>query len=246
MFLRTVLHKKEKTMSELRLDVGTANELKLALRASRGSNGSEWADADVKALIGSSLLGQFLDVLRGRADIVVRKTAEAIATIKNILSPVKTITIVATAEKKTADCFADTEKYCRDSGVTNLFPEIQEARGIEQGVVKQTTEKSKFVGMVQSLLGITDIDTLVLSRAAIAHKHIYTLTQIEELTKLQDAGTDVGLLTNGWANFFLVLNKEESVSVVGVIRIGRMWFVCVDSLGDGFVWSAGRRFFSRN
>jgi hypothetical protein len=87
---------------------------------------------------------------------------------------------------------------------------------------------------------------ITLSRVLIETNQIYTLTQIEELTKLQDSGVDVGLLKNGWATFFLVLNKQGGVSVVHVYRFDGPWYVYVYSLDNDYVWPAEHRFFSRN
>ncbi len=228
------------------LDVGQANELKLALRAARATDGSEWTSGDVKSLSNSSVLGGVLDVLRGRAEIVVKKIEETVATVKNIFSPIKSVMIGPTKEKKTTDCFADSTKYYRDSSVIKLLPETQEARASEGAVVNQLTENPKFVGMVQSLLNTVETGLASLSRLVIEKKRIFTLTQIEALVELQEAGEDVGLLTNGWANFFLVLNKEGSVSVVNVYRADGQWCVCVYPLGRGLVWLAENRFFYRN
>ncbi|HEY4515989.1 MAG TPA: hypothetical protein VJH67_02255 [Candidatus Paceibacterota bacterium] len=177
---------------------------------------------------------------------VKNRVREAATTIKNILSPVKKITIAATAEKRTEECFADSKKYYRDPSVLSLLPEFQPARGVEQGQVSQLNERSKFLGMVQSLLGVMEDGIAVLSRLIIESFHIYTLTQIEQLVERQEAGEDVGLLTNGWGNFFLVLNREGSVSVVDVIRAGSQWLFFAYVLGFVRVWSVGRRFFSRN
>ena len=58
-------------MSELKLDVDQAGEVKAALRREKGSDGSEWTNEKVKALTERrGLFGQVLDVLEGRAAIV--------------------------------------------------------------------------------------------------------------------------------------------------------------------------------
>ncbi len=58
---------------ELTLEVGQANEIKLALRRARGSNGSLWTPDKVKLLTEhDTLLGHTLDVLEGRAEVVER------------------------------------------------------------------------------------------------------------------------------------------------------------------------------
>ncbi len=56
---------------ELMLDVGQANEIKLAFRRARGSNGTLWTPEKIKLLTEhNSLLGHTLDVLEGRAEVV--------------------------------------------------------------------------------------------------------------------------------------------------------------------------------
>ena len=61
-------------MSELKLDVDQASEIKAMARRERGSNGSEWTNEKLKALCESKgLFGQLLDVLEDRAEIVGKK-----------------------------------------------------------------------------------------------------------------------------------------------------------------------------
>jgi len=57
-------------MSDLKLDVDQAGELKAAFRRTRGSGGKEWTSGYIKKLSEGNLLGSVLDVLDGRAKIV--------------------------------------------------------------------------------------------------------------------------------------------------------------------------------
>ena len=169
------------------------------------------------------------------------------AVVQNILSVFKSVTIEATAEKKTTDCFTDKKRYyyC-DPNFDNLLPEIQEAQPAGEITAHRLAREAKFVEMVQGLLGTTETDLAVLSRLAIQTGHVFTLPQIEALIECQEAGEDVGLRTDGWANFFLVLNKEECVSFVDAYRSVRRWNVYLYPLGHGDVWGAGSHFFSHN
>ena len=236
MFLRTMLRNKETIMSELMLEVGEAQELKLALREARASDGSEWTNGDVKTLSNPSILGSVLDYIRGRAEIVA----------KGLLVVVKSFMIAATAEKRTVECFTDKTWYAyRDSDLDGLL-KVQGAQPEGKITVNQLSRPAKFVEMVQGLLCIMETNLAVLSRMAIEAGYLFTLTQIEMLVECQEDGKDTGLLTNGRANFFLVPNREESVSVVGAYRDGRRWDVLLYPLDDGGVWGAEFRFFSLN
>lgn len=64
-------------MSNLKRDVDQAGEIKAAFRRERGSNGSEWTNEKIKALTEcKGLLGGVLDVLEGRAAIVLQFQSE--------------------------------------------------------------------------------------------------------------------------------------------------------------------------
>lgn len=178
--------------------------------------------------------------------IAVEQDKKSGDVVKNILKPVRTITIRATGAKRTDKCFADPVKYYRDASVIRLLPEMQEACGEEKGQVNQLIENSRFVGMVQSLLGVAEKTITALSRLVIGAGQIYALPQIEQVVERQEAGENVGLLTNGWGNFFLVLNNKGCVSVVDVNRSDRQWRVFAYDLGCDAVWAAEGHFFSRN
>lgn len=223
-------------MSNLMLDVGQANELKLALREARGGDGSEWTNADIKNLSKPSVLGPILDYLRDRAEIV----------IKSILSVFKTVTIMAVAEKKTADCLTNQERYYyRDPNLDALLPEVQEEQTEGKAIAHQLSRPAKFVEMVQNLLCTTETDIDKLSRLVIEAGQVFSLTQIESLIERQEAGEDIGLRTDSWGNFFLVLNKKGSVSVLYAGRSGGLWVVSLCSLSYGRLWGVEDRFFSR-
>ena len=218
-------------MSNLMLDVDQAGELKAAFRR------AEWTNGLIKRLCESDLLIDLKRVLEGAAEIVV----------KNILSVFKSVAIEAVTEKKTVDCFTDKKRYAyRDENLDTLLSEIQAAQPAGRVTAHQLTWGAKFAEMVQGLLGTTETDLAVLSRLAIQTGHVFTLPQIEALIECQEAGEDVGLRTDGWANFFLVLNKEECVSFVDAYRSVRRWNVYLYPLGHGDVWGAGSHFFSHN
>lgn len=215
--------------------MGVLVEHQRAFFSDFGDEDAQWVIQNTKAAI-----AVFAQAVKSRG-------VKAIGEIKNVLANLKKITINPTLEKRTADCFTNTERYYhRDSNLNTLLPEIQPAQEAVEVAVNKLLENSRFVGMVQSLLGTTDTGTTVLSREIIARKYIFFLPQIEQLIDRQESGENVGLRVDGWGNFFLVLNKKGGVSVVCVCRRGGRWSVGVYDLGNVYVWGAGRHFFSCN
>jgi len=158
----------------------------------------------------------------------------------------KVVAVPATEAKPTADCFTDrTRYYHRDGDLDKFLPENQSVQDASQFAVYELTETATFQQMAESVLGVSgDIQTL--SKLLIQQGHTTSLLAIEALIKRQESGEDVGLLTNGWANFFLVENKDGSVSVVYVYRFDRRWVVRQRSFGGDIGWAAAYRFFLRN
>lgn len=230
-------------MSELRLDVGTANELKLGMHSARATDGSEWTDADVKSLTGSDFLGKVLSVLRGQAEIVMKKVEE---TIVALLILVKVVTVETVAGKKTKNCFTNKSRYYyRDSDLDAWLPENQPAESEGKFLVRKLDHPATFKQVVENFLRETG-DVQTLSRSLKRLGHVTTLSRIEFLIERQEAGEDIGLLTNGRANFFFVEDKDGSVSVVYASRHDRRGYVYVYRLDYDFVWFAYCRFFFRN
>lgn len=223
-------------MSDLMLDVGTANEMKLALRAARGNNSSEWTPADIKSLTNADFLGKILDVIKGRAEIV----------IKSILAFVMEVVIPPVAGKKTRDCFRDKKRYYhRDSDLDSWLPEDQSEQLAGNFSIQQLAQLGTFKQVVESFLGITG-EIPVLAQALKVKGHVTTLPTVESLVERQEAGEDVGLRTDGYANFFFVEDGDGSVSVVNVYWDDGQWLVLVLRLGNGSEWFAGYRFFFCN
>ena len=164
--------------------------------------------------------------------------------IKSILRSLgKVVAVPATEAKPTADCFTNQMRYYRRDGDLDKFlPENQSVQDASQFAVYELTETATLQQMAESVLGVSgDIQTHSKLRS-----HITSLPAIEALIERQESGEDVGLLTNGGANFFLVENKDGSVSVVSVDRDDGGWSVSQDSFGYDGGWAAGSRFFFRN
>ncbi len=228
-------------MSDLMLDVGTANEFKLSLRSARGSDGSLWTPGDIKTLTNPDILGRILDVIKGRAEIIV----------KSVLAFVMTIAVPAVAGKKTRDCFTNkTRYYYRDSDLDGWLPEDQKEQAGGKFSVQQLNMPGTFKQAVESFLGVTG-EIPVLAQTLRDRHCITTLPTIESLIERQEAGENVGLRIDGYANFFFVEEKAEegkepSVSVVNALRSDDRWNVNVFSLDLGDEWNAGHRFFFCN
>ena len=175
-----------------------------------------------------------------------RKSQQKGLTMKSFFRSLKVITTKATLAKPTADCFTNRTRYCyRDSDLDKFLPENQFAQDASQFAVCELTKTATFKQVAESILGVSgDIQTL--SKLLKERGYTTSLPTIEAIIERQASGEDVGLLTNGWANFVFVENKDGSVSVVGVHRDGRRWGVSQYSFGDIFWWVANRRFFLRN
>ena len=167
--------------------------------------------------------------------------------IKSVLRSLgKVVAVPATEAKPTADCFTNQARYYyRDDDLDKFLPKNQSAQDASQFAVCELTETATFQQVAESVLGVSgDIQTP--SKLPEERSHTTSLPAIEALIERQENGEDVGLLTNGWANFFLVENKNGSVSVVYVNRDDRRWTVYQNSFGLDRGWSAVGRFFFRN
>ena len=167
--------------------------------------------------------------------------------VKKIFSRFKTVTVGAVTAKKTADCFTDKTRYFfRDGDLDKFLPKHQSDQAESRFGVLQLTEPATFKKFVENVLG-TKGSLQTLAKLLKERSLTTTLPAIETLIERQENGDDVGLRTDGWANFFFVENEDgDSVSVVYVCRRGRQWDVYQSSCGGGSGWGADARFFLRN
>jgi hypothetical protein len=231
---------KETTVSDLMLDVDQAGELKAAFR--RG----DWTNGQIKKLCEGNILSQVRQVIEGKAEIVEIVMEKVKEVAVSLLTLVKIIATPTVARKKTSDCFIDkSQYYYRDPNLDAWLPKIQLDQPESKFSVQRLTQGATFKRAVESFLGVTgDIQTL--SQALHGRGAVTTLPVIESLIERQEAGEDVGLQTNGYANFFFTENADGSVSVVDARRNVRGWNVSVCHLGNDYVWYADDRFFFRN
>src|SRR3989344_873488 len=212
-------------MSNLMLDVDQAGELKAAFQ--RGG----WTNGQIKSLCEGDILSRVKMVLEGTAEIV----------IKSILSFVAAVKVAVVGRKSTAQCFVDRTRYYNpDPDLVNWLPEDQPAQAASEFSVQRLDVPGTFKQAVESFLGVTG-EIPLLEKGLRERGHITTLPAIEMLIDKQEAGEDVGLRIDGYANFFFVEEKEEegkepSVSVVDASRYDGRWRVRVDRLGDDCGW----------
>ncbi|OHB01674.1 MAG: hypothetical protein A3A96_03375 [Candidatus Zambryskibacteria bacterium RIFCSPLOWO2_01_FULL_39_39] len=187
--------------------------------------------------------------LEGKAEIVMKKMEKVVMVL---LSFVKTITTPTIAGKKTSECFTNKSRYYyRDGNLDVWLPKNQPNQSESKFSVQQLAQSATFRQAVENFLGQSG-DIVVLARLLKELGYITTLPTIESLIERQEAGEDVGLWTNGYANFFFVEEKAEnegeepSVSVVGARRHDGQWLVHVDRLDVASEWNTEDRFFFRN
>lgn len=174
------------------------------------------------------------------------------AGVKSLLSVIKTVLTPKVAGKKTADCFTDPKRYSyRDRSLDSLLPENQPAQPKSTFAVGRLETPATFKMAVESFLGVIG-EIPLLAKTLIERGHTTTLPTIESLIEQQEAGKDVDLRTDGWANFFFVEEKAEKegedpgVSVVYVLRDDGRWAVDVYRLDDDGGWGPELHFFFRN
>ena len=171
----------------------------------------------------------------------------AIATVEMFLIIVKKISVPALHAKKTADCFTNKKRYYhRDANLDRWLPEDQVAEGEGGFSISKLEKQACFKKFLDFQIGRETADLVELSTELKRHGYTTTLTRIEALIEEQESCTDVGLRTDGYTNFFLVLDTEGNVCVVGVFRSGRQWGVGVYRLGYDYEWDAGNQLFLRN
>ena len=213
--------------------------------------GFETSDFTALAQSGSKLK-KILAYLRDEADIVAKavdKAAEiVIEKTTRLLKEVGKVILSATGEKKTSQSFLGDRYYYRAPELDNCLPEVQSAGKGGTFKVHQLEKEMTFREIAAAILGIDETSDLdLIAKALIENGHTVTLTQIESLIDRTHASEKTELLTNGYGNFFFVQDKNGSVSVVDISRLGdRRWFVYVYRLGSAHRWRIEFRFFSRN
>src|SRR3989344_8146451 len=156
--------------------------------------------------------------------------------VRLVHQTLKIVNVGAVKSQKTAGCFTTARYSYRDSDLNKFLPENQPDQAGSQFGVLGLTEPATLKEFVESVLGtqggLKTPAKLIKERGLTT-----TLPTIEALVERQEGGEDIGLRTDGWANFFFVDNEGgKGVSVVLVCRRGVRWSVCQFSLGYGGRW----------
>lgn len=195
----------------------------------------------VEAFINIIGIEAFHDVLARKAKVVIEMVKEALLTL------ITTITAPATSiNNLTKERFTNSRRYYyRDGNLDSWLPKTQNHQVESKFRVFKLEKQLTFKEMAEAVLEASG-DVTMLSKLLIEHKHTTNLQTIEGLIERQEFGENVGLNTNGYANFFFVEDKDGSVSVVFVFRSGSQWFVYVFRLDYGHRWYVDYRLFVRN
>lgn len=179
--------------------------------------------------------------------VVAEEVKEVVKEVaKSTLQKIKDITTTAISGKNTSDCFIDTKRYYhRDPDLDNWLPTAQPEQPTASFPVNELRKEMKFKEMAENIVDEKG-DVKKLSQIIIERKLTTTLPTIESLIERQEGGEDVGLRTDGYANFFFVEDKDGYVSVVLVGRNDGQWYVHVGRLALDNRWHVEHRVFVRN
>ncbi|MEK7612654.1 MAG: hypothetical protein AAB449_00715 [Patescibacteria group bacterium] len=151
--------------------------------------------------------------------------------------------------KKTSDCLTGDLWAYRDNSIDGWLPAKQPkcdfaAIGVYQ---LQNPEGTTLREMAAAVLKVGPSTSLDLFAKALKEQgHTLTLQQVERMVEMEECGEDVGLRTDGWANFAFVEDANGSVSVLRVRRRGGRWRAGVYRLDNGYRWHAEYRLLLRN
>jgi hypothetical protein len=161
----------------------------------------------------------------------------------------KTASLASSSAKKSKACFTSTLWVYRDSDIDTWLPKEQAAQAAGSVGVYQlqnpkgTTFREMALAAVQAALGTSDEE--IIGRLK-EHGLTLTLPAIESMVERQESGEDVGLRTDGYANFAFLEDAAGSVSVIYFYRRGRRWNANVNRLGNDNRWNADNRLLLRN
>lgn len=161
----------------------------------------------------------------------------------------KTENVSDTAGKKTSDCLIGGIWGYKDGDINGWLPEKQPKSGAAPVGVYQLQDAAgtTFREMAVAVLKVaSDAPLDVLAKLLKERGHTLTLPAVEQLVERQEGGEDVGLRTDGYANFAFVEDVNGGVSVLRVDRHDDGWVGVVRRLGYGDRWFAENRLLLRN
>ena len=161
----------------------------------------------------------------------------------------KTVELGQIAGKKTIKCLTSKQWAYKDGDIDRWLRPVQGTQpSCSVGVYQlQNPQGTTFREMAAATLKVGPSTSLdLLAKALTEQGRTFTLPAIEQLVERQEGGEDVGLRTDGYANFFFVENSDGSVSVLCVGRSDDRWRGVVNRLDYGNGWGAERRLLLRN
>ena len=237
--------------NQLMLDVDQAGELKMAFRRTRGSDGSEWTNEDIKKSSEGDFLGLVLDVLDGRAKIVSTENVTRVAVKPNPkvylrdLYPNETIEFGPDNGTKMLANAKNIFKAGIDSDFVNWgLSKKRSPKDKIQARVCEMVEDGTFGQIFGFLFGASSDEFQNFSEFVKKYREDLRRIcvgqgQIEEfVVKHRDK-----LREDGWGTFFLFENED-----VGEFFVARVSFgsggglgVVVRRFGHSYVWFAAYR-----
>lgn len=211
-------------MSELTLDVGQANEIKLAARKAGATN------ADLKALSEGDNFAKILPYLRGQAEIIM----------KSFLSLIATVTLPAQPRFVARDHFkVDTSAKAKVK-IAFIWNDFQTFLAKVEEPVGETT-----LAVRKLTKGLLDKE---IRKELGGEKEETTLSQFWAMLERQGHGQAGELLTNGYANIFYIRDAEDTLWAVHALWHAGSggWDVGALSVAGPGGWRAGSRVVSRN
>ncbi|MFH1769701.1 MAG: hypothetical protein ABH833_03500 [Parcubacteria group bacterium] len=212
------MSQKEMTMSEgLILDVGTANDIKMALRR------AGYTPEEVTLLKSGDNLEQYLQVLRGEARIV----------------PIPLLTSVTTVQVNAVERFVASEAFNPDDIRFYLWPNF---RNYFLEKVEENVPTGEFA--IQRLERSVKDDAIL---RELGDKAEVVLAHFYELIKRQPQGQEGDLLTDGRANIFYVRDAENMVWAVsaGWHSVSRKWYLNANPIDYPRSWCVGHHVISQ-
>ena len=162
---------------------------------------------------------------------------------------VKTTSIGDIEGEKTGKCLTGKRWAYRDGDIDRWLPAVQSAQenSLARVYQLQNTAGTTFREMAAAALKVGPGTSLDLLAKALKEQGLtFTLQAIEQLVDRQEDGEDVGLRTDGYANFFFVEDSDGSISVLLVYSYVGGWCARVRRLDRGSRWFAEYRLLLRN
>lgn len=225
--------------TELMLDVGQAQELKLAFRK------HGWTNAEIKRLSEGDLLAQVLMVMRGQAVITTvtanEKTEKEVETVTPLLDLVTTITIPAQTKP-----FIVRDHFKADTSEDAVVQIAYLGNNFKTWFLDKTEVSRSATTLCCRKLLRNSFDAPIIAELGGKEKAQTSLSELLELLKKQPRGQKGTLLTNGYANIFYILDNKGVLRAVRADRGDNGWYVDTRSVAYPRGWHDSGQVFSRN